>query len=136
MFFITTDSLENTSKEYSYNRVKNMIERQKGKYWWEFIFLGANIDAAAEAVKFGISEDRAANFNCDSEGTRLNYAVVSETVSYMRKNSSVPLEWNEKIDKDFGDRKININLYINKSLIIRWHKKVPPYFHFIKSYCE
>ena len=105
MFVITTDGLENASKEYSYERVRNMIERQKGKYGWEFIFLGANIDAVAEAAKFGITEDRAANFSSDSEGTRLNYAVVSETVSYMRKNSSVPSEWKEKIDKDYRDRK-------------------------------
>lgn len=104
MFVITTDGLENASKEYNYNRVKSMIERQRDKYGWEFIFLGANIDAVAEAAKFGISEDRAANFNNDSEGTRLNYEVVSEAVSCMRKNNKVSSEWKEKIDKDFKIR--------------------------------
>lgn len=104
MFVITTDGLENASKEYDYDRVKSMIKRQKEKYGWEFIFLGANIDAVSEAAKFGISEDRAANFNNDSEGTRLNYEVLSDTVSNIRNNKFVSSNWKEEIDKDFRTR--------------------------------
>jgi len=104
MFVITTDGLENASKEYNYDRIKSMIERQKLKYGWEFIFLGANIDAVAEAAKFGISEDRAANFNNDSEGTRLNYEVLTDAVSHLRKSSAMPSDWKDKIDNDFKTR--------------------------------
>ena len=69
LFVITTDGMENASRKYSYEKLKAMIERQKEKYGWEFIFLGANIDAAKEAARFGISEDRAANYHADSAGT-------------------------------------------------------------------
>lgn len=58
LFVITTDGMENASRKYSYDRLKAMIERQKGKYGWEFLFLGANIDAAKEAARFGIGADR------------------------------------------------------------------------------
>ena len=85
IFVITTDGMENASRSYSYDDVRRMIERQKEQFKWEFIFLGANIDAAAEAGKFGIDPSRAARYECDSVGTALNYAVVSETVSKMRR---------------------------------------------------
>lgn len=104
MFVITTDGLENSSTEYNYNKVKAMIKRQKERYGWEFIFLGANIDAVEEAAKFGISEDRAVNYHNDSEGTRLNYEVVSETVSCFRQNKSISPKWKEKIDRDYKKR--------------------------------
>ena len=107
MFVIITDGLENASREYSYEQVKNIIEKQKELYKWEFIFLGANIDAVCEAAKFGIPEERAANFNSDSVGTRLNYEAVNEAVSYMRENSSIAPDWKEKIDKDYQKRKKN-----------------------------
>ncbi len=88
LFVITTDGMENASKRYSYDKVKKMVEKQKRKYGWEFLFLGANIDAIGEAKRFGIDEDRALNFNCDSEGTILNYEVLSETVTMCRKARS------------------------------------------------
>ena len=84
LFVITTDGMDNASKRYDYDKVKTMIERQKEKYDWEFIFLGANIDAAKEAARFGISADRAVRYESDHEGTALNYAVINETVSCMR----------------------------------------------------
>ena len=88
IFVITTDGLENASRRYSYDKVRRMIERQKDKYNWEFIFLGANIDAAAEAARFGISASRSARYEHDGDGTALNYAVVSEAVSAVRMSKS------------------------------------------------
>lgn len=104
MFVITTDGMENASREFSYEKVRSMIEHQKSKYGWEFIFLGANIDAVAAAERFGISKDRAANYNADSEGTLLNYEVISETVSCMRSSHAISEDWKERIDEDFKRR--------------------------------
>lgn len=84
LFIITTDGMENSSCQYSYDKVKKMVERQKKKYGWEFLFLGANIDAIEVAGKFGISANRAINYECDSRGTKLNYQVLSNTVSAFR----------------------------------------------------
>ena len=89
MFIIITDGMENASRRYSYEKVRGMIERQKEKYHWEFLFLGANIDAVAEAGRFGISASRAVNYENDSQGTRLNYAVMSKAVSCARQAGSV-----------------------------------------------
>jgi len=88
LFVITTDGMENASRVYSYEEIKSMIERQKEKYGWEFIFLGANIDAIATASRFGVSPDRAFNFNSDRKGTRLSYKAVSNTVSGIRRAKS------------------------------------------------
>jgi hypothetical protein len=104
MFVITTDGMENASREYSFDKVRSMVEHQKSKYDWEFIFLGANIDAVAAAERFGISEDRAANYHADSEGTQLNYEAISEAVSCMRANSPITAEWKERIDEDYRKR--------------------------------
>ena len=84
MFIITTDGYENASKRYDYDKIRRMIERQKEKYGWEFLFLGANIDAAAEAKRFGISADRAVDYLADAEGTALNYKVLNNIVSSVR----------------------------------------------------
>ena len=97
LFVITTDGLENASREYDYARVKAMIERQKEKYGWEFLFLGANIDAAKEAARFGISADRAV-------GTALNYEVISETVSCFRRAAPLAANWKERIEEDYQKR--------------------------------
>lgn len=104
MFVITTDGLENASREYTFAKVRAMIERQKEKYEWEFIFLGANIDAISTAARFGISADRAANFHADSEGTRLNYEAVSHAVSELRASRPLTDSWKAEIDKDFRKR--------------------------------
>ena len=84
LFIITTDGMENSSREYSYNKVKKMVERQKEKYNWEFIFLGANIDAVSVANQFGVDKSRAVRYECDSAGTALNYKVMSKMVSCAR----------------------------------------------------
>ena len=105
MVVIITDGMENASVKYSYDHIKNMIERQKNKYGWEFIFLGANIDAIETAGRFGIEEDRVANYHADSKGTQLNYQVISETVSMIRTKRSIDDGWKDKINKDYESRK-------------------------------
>lgn len=105
LFVITTDGMENASRWYSYEEVRQMIERQKEKYGWEFLFLGANIDAAKEAARFGIREDRAVNYHCDSEGTALNYEVVAETICDVRACRPIQADWKKRIDEDFRKRK-------------------------------
>lgn len=108
MFVITTDGMENASREFTYEKVRQMIEQQKSKYGWEFLFLGANIDAISTAERFGISKDRATNYNADSEGTLLNYEVLSETVSCMRASRKISDNWKDRIEEDFkkrGDRR-------------------------------
>ena len=102
IFVITTDGLENASREYSYERVKRMVERQKEKYGWEFLFLGANIDAIETAGKFGISADRAANYHSDHIGTALNYEVLADAVCEMRGSAkAIGADWKKRIDEDF-----------------------------------
>ena len=100
MFVITTDGMENASREFSHEKIKEMITHQKIKYGWEFIFLGANIDSAEAADRFGIGRDMAADYNSDSEGTRLNYEVISQTVSDIRARRSISKEWKGRIDED------------------------------------
>ncbi len=88
LFIITTDGMENASRTYDYKTVKNMVEKEKEKYGWEFLFLGANIDAIEVGRKFGIGANRSFDYVCDSEGTALNYEVLSETVSAVRRCGS------------------------------------------------
>ena len=104
MFVITTDGMENASRYYSSNKVKQMIERQKIKYGWEFLFLGANIDAVETASLFVIDDDRAVNYQCDSEGTALNYEVISEAISAVRCSTPLGSNWKKRIDEDFKKR--------------------------------
>ena len=104
LFIITTDGMENASQEYTYPKLKAMIERQKEQYGWEFLFLGANIDAAAEAKRFGISADRAVNYKCDEEGTALNYEVISEAVCFVRACKPLSADWKKRIDEDVKNR--------------------------------
>ena len=104
LFVITTDGMENASHRYTYEKVKAMIGRQREKYGWEFLFLGANIDAAREAARFGISPDRAADYHCDSMGTALNYQVISETVGNFRAARPIAANWKERIEADFKKR--------------------------------
>ena len=105
LFIITTDGMENASHHYTYDKVRHMIERQKERCGWEFLFLGANIDAAAEAKRFGIDESMAANYHCDEVGTVLNYEVISEAITSVR-TSAAPLsaDWKKKIDADYKKR--------------------------------
>ena len=102
LFVITTDGMENASRRYSYEKVREMITRQKEKYGWEFLFLGANIDAAREAARFGISADRAANYHADSVGTGVIYDAVNEAVCSFRAARPMAADWKRKIDEDFN----------------------------------
>ena len=100
LFVITTDGMENASRKYTYEKVRQMIQRQKEKYGWEFLFLGANIDAAAEAKRFGIDEDRAVKYKNDSLGTELNYDVIGEAVCCIRAAKPLSAGWKARIDED------------------------------------
>lgn len=104
LFLVITDGMENASHRYTARQVREMILRQKERYGWEFLFLGANIDAVETAGDLGIGADRAVNYRCDSAGTRLNYDVVSQAASAVR--SSVPLNahWKDAIEQDFHNR--------------------------------
>ena len=105
LFVITTDGMENASHRYSYERLKAMIERQKAHYGWEFLFLGANIDAVREAARFGIGADRAANYHADSKGTNVIYETVNEAITQVRC-CSAPLsaDWKQRVDEDYNMR--------------------------------
>lgn len=105
VFVITTDGMENASHRYSAAQVKEMVKRQKEKYGWEFLFLGANIDAVETAAHFGIARDRAVKFHNDSRGHALNYAEVSKAVSSVRMSMPLSANWKEKIEEDFETRK-------------------------------
>lgn len=105
IFVITTDGMENASHKYSSDKVKKMIEKEKEKYGWEFIFLGANIDAVETAAEIGISADRAVNYHCDSKGVQLNFEVVSETIADYRENEVLCPQFLSRIDDDYKSRK-------------------------------
>ena len=106
LFVITTDGMENASKHYTYDKVKAMITRQQEKYGWEFLFLGANIDAAREAARFGIGKDFAANYHADSKGTGVIYDTVNDAICQVRQ-CSAPLSanWKNRVDEDYKSRK-------------------------------
>lgn len=104
VFVITTDGMENASHRYSVRRVKEMIQHQKEKYGWEFLFLGANIDAVETAGHLGIAPDRAVNYHCDSVGTRLNYEVVGQAVAAVRCSAPLDEHWKDAIEEDFRKR--------------------------------
>lgn len=105
LFVITTDGMENASRRYTAPQVRRMIERQKARYGWEFLFLGANIDAVETAGQLGIGADRAVNFHCDSRGTRLNYATVCQAVSAVRNCAPLDAHWKDAIEEDFRKRR-------------------------------
>ncbi len=105
MFIITTDGMENASHRYSSDQVKQMIQRQKEKHGWEFLFIGANIDAVQTAAKFGIDRNRAVNYHADSAGTQVLYETLSAPISAMRQNRQVSDDWSKGIEEDFNSRK-------------------------------
>lgn len=104
IFVIITDGQENSSREYSGAKVKSMIENQKNRWGWEFIFLGANIDAAAEAERLGIDRSRAQNFHRDSTGIEINYRTVARTIASFRETGAMADDWDEEIREDFVKR--------------------------------
>lgn len=104
IFIIITDGCENASKEFSAKKVKSMIELEREKYGWEFIFLGANIDAIETANNYGINPDRAVNYMADAKGTAVSYASVSEAIHEMRTSKELSNKWKKKVDEDFKHR--------------------------------
>lgn len=106
LFIITTDGMENASCRYTYDKVKKMVERQKEKYGWEFLFLGANMDAIEIAGRFGINADHAVNYECDAAGTAVNYKALSKAVSRVRASArcaeeALTADWKEEIEVDY-----------------------------------
>ena len=104
LFVITTDGMENASQEYTYPKLKAMIERQKEQHGWEFLFLGANIDAAKEAARFGIDADHAADYHADHKGTAVVYDAVNDAVCSVRASRSTKADWKHKVDEDYKKR--------------------------------
>lgn len=114
LFVITTDGMENASKRYNYNQVRKMIEQKKEKNNWEFLFLGANIDAVEVAGRMGIAKERAVNYECDSKGTAVNFKALEKAVSCARMSAPEAMccamdesDWKEDIEKDYKSRHKN-----------------------------
>ena len=105
LFVITTDGMENASRRYGYREVKRLITKQREKYGCEFIFLGANIDAEGEGEKFGIRREMAVNYHSDEKGTELNYRVIGDAISYVRRNKGrIDKHWKDEITEDYENR--------------------------------
>ncbi|MBL5793019.1 hypothetical protein B5V88_12865 [Heyndrickxia sporothermodurans] len=104
LFVITTDGMENASKEYTTDQIKKMIQHQKEKYDWEFIFLGANIDAIPTAARFGIDADFAVDYHADQVGTQVSYEAINEAVLTIRRGKKMDRGWKEEVVKDFNRR--------------------------------
>ena len=104
IFVITTDGMENSSRRWTYREVRKLVEHEKEVYGWEFLFLGANMDAISAAGKMGISADRAVRYEHDSIGTALNFEVVSEAVCAMRCDAPLEASWKDEIDRDYQRR--------------------------------
>lgn len=108
LFVITTDGQENASRRYGYAELKRLIERQKERYGWEFLFLGANMDAVAAASRFGIDADRAVRYHCDRAGIALNYEAVGEAILTLREKSTLDRDWGARIREDYQKRERDI----------------------------
>lgn len=104
IFVITTDGMENASRTYSYGEVQRLVKHEQKKYGWEFLFLGANMDAIAAARSFGIREDRAVRYKSDSFGTALNYEVVGAAVASVRKRMEITEDWRAPVEDDVRRR--------------------------------
>ncbi|HEY4534133.1 MAG TPA: vWA domain-containing protein [Fusobacterium sp.] len=105
LFIITTDGMENASQEFTAKKVKDLIETQKKEKKWEFLFLGANIDAIKTAESFGIEKEKAVNYHADSLGTQKNYKVLGEAVLQMRAGQELKGNWKQEIEEDYKNRK-------------------------------
>ena len=104
LFVITTDGMENASRAYSYDEVQRMVKHEQETYGWEFLFLGANMDAISAARSFGIRPDRAVRYKCDSAGTQLNYRAVNDAVSCLRHEREIRRDWSAPIEADYRKR--------------------------------
>ena len=105
VFVITTDGMENASHRYTAEQIRKKVEHEKEKYGWEFLFLGANIDAIGTASRFGIGAGRAVNYRADKKGTRVIYDTVSEAVCQMRASAPLSADWSAPIEEDYNNRK-------------------------------
>lgn len=105
LFMITTDGYENASRKYSSDEVKKMISRQKEEAGWEFIFMGANIDAVETAKRYGIDEDHAVNYIADRQGVQYGQELLCEAVSSVRGGRRIDRKWKEKAEADYKQRK-------------------------------
>ena len=110
MFIITTDGMENSSHEYTYEKIKHMVEKKQQKKNWEFIFLGANMDAISAAADIGIKADRATNYNCDAKGTEVNYSALNKALAKYRRadvceTGAALQDWDAEVVMDFKTRK-------------------------------
>lgn len=110
LFIITTDGQENASQEYDYDKIKKMVQKKQEKKNWEFIFLGANIDAISVAGSIGIREDRASNYICDSIGTEKNYRALNKAITGFRRASAKDASkalggWDAEVAEDYKARK-------------------------------
>ncbi len=111
MFIITTDGQENSSHDFSYEKIRKMVEKKQEKKQWEFLFLGANMDAISAAASIGIKANRAANFRCDAVGTAVNYSALSKAVSKFRSceaacAGAALADWDEEVREDYNKRSI------------------------------
>ena len=104
VFVITTDGMENASKEYSSDKVKKMVSKKTEKNGWEFLYLAANIDAVETGAAIGIKAGRTANYRCDKKGTGMLYEAVGNAIVGMRCCSAVADDWAEELEKDNRDR--------------------------------
>lgn len=104
IFVVMTDGMENASKHFSSKEVKKMIEHQKNKHNWEFLFIGANIDAVETAKHFGIREDRAVNYHADEQGTRVVYDAVATACRDVRMGCTLNPCWSATINEDYQSR--------------------------------
>ncbi|HKM30368.1 MAG TPA: hypothetical protein VJZ51_06410 [Bacilli bacterium] len=104
LFVIITDGMENASREYNYETIKSMVEKQKEKYAWEFIFLGANIDAVGTAGRIGIGGNRASNYHADRRGVRYNYQSASSAITQLRKECKIDDNWSQEVEEDYQKR--------------------------------
>ena len=105
MFVITTDGEENASRRYSSDKVKKMIEQRKEKFGWEFLFIGANIDAVKTAARYGIAKDRAVNYHADGKGTHILYESVAKAVCNVRASAPLGANWSDEINTDYQKRR-------------------------------
>jgi len=104
LFVIMTDGMENASHRFDSKRVKEMIRRQEKKYGWEFMFLGANIDAVETGASFGIRPENSVRFHCDSQGTALNYRTINDALCSVRQSGAMPADWKCSIEADYNAR--------------------------------
>lgn len=107
MFIIMTDGMENASRKYSAEEIRSVIRRQQERYGWEFLFLGANIDAIETARRYGIREDRSVNFHADHAGMQASMRSASKAAVMFRTQTTITSSWKEETEQDYNSRAKN-----------------------------